>query len=186
MQRILFLAVPALLALLSGWLVYETKISLVGGSGPGSHDPDMFIEDFTVTTMNDNGIPRYRLQAERMTHYPHNDSSELETPYLEFYQPGKPSWHIQSAHGRVTSGGAEVRLLGNVRIRRIATENSPEVTILTRNLRVRPEEKTASTTQQVDFSSPGYTVQAVGMQADLGKHRLQLLSHVKGSMESHP
>ena len=43
---------------------------------PQPNSPDFYLEDFTATTMGLDGNPDKRLSAERMVHYPADDSTE--------------------------------------------------------------------------------------------------------------
>ena len=46
------------------------------------HDPDYLVANFTTTTYNKDGAPETILSAEKMIHYPDDDSTDLIAPRM--------------------------------------------------------------------------------------------------------
>jgi len=80
-----------------------------------THDPDYYVENFTATGMDEEGI-RYVLEAERMVHYPDDGSALLDNPHVIQFQPGSVPRHVYAESGWLSGDGGEVRLTGNVRV----------------------------------------------------------------------
>ena len=80
------------------------------------HDPDYYIENFTAVGMDINGERQYVLEAERMVHFPDDDTSLLDKPHVIQYETGRAPTHIYSETGWVSANGDEVILTGNVRV----------------------------------------------------------------------
>ncbi len=81
-----------------------------------NHDPDYYIENFTAIGMDIDGNRQYLLEADRMVHFPDDDTSLLDKPHVIQYEPGKAPTHIYSETGWVSANGEEVKLTGNVRV----------------------------------------------------------------------
>jgi len=148
------------------------------------HSPDYYVEDFTVTDMDIDGKLKQTLSAERMLHYPDDDSTELTHPHLILYDESAPPWKIKSETGWVSGDGQLVLLNGAVKIDRIAAPGFRPVHITTSNLRVRPKENYAETDEKARIRSRGDVQTSIGMQAWLNKPiRLKFLSKVRGHYE---
>ncbi len=148
------------------------------------HTPDYYVEDFSITTMGVDGKLERTLSAERMLHYPDDDSTELTRPHLVIYEEGAPPWKIKSERGWVSGDGQLVLLNGAVEIDRAAAPGIRPVHIDTHNLRVRPKENYAETDEKVKIRSLGDVQRSVGMQAWLGEPiRIKFLSKVRGHYE---
>ncbi|MFW2439692.1 MAG: LPS export ABC transporter periplasmic protein LptC [Arenicellales bacterium] len=81
-----------------------------------NHDPDYYIENFSAVGMDTDGNRQYLLEAERMVHFPDDDTSLLDKPHVIQYEPGRAPTHIYSETGWVSANGDEVKLTGNVRV----------------------------------------------------------------------
>ena len=124
------------LAALSIWLpnmLITPVITL--NSGP-RHEPDYQVENFTSTTMDEQGEPKYVLQAKHLTHYPDTDTSMVDKPRLTQYMPGTPPVHTTADRGRIYNKGKELLMLGNVRITRGQNATSVGGEITTQELHV--------------------------------------------------
>ena len=149
-----------------------------------AHTPDYYVEDFSVTNMDLDGKLEQTLSAERMLHYPDDDSTELTRPHLVIYEEGAPPWKIKSETGWISGDGQLMLLNGEVKIDRAAAPGIRPVHIKTRDLRVRPKENYAETDEKVRVRSLGDVQTSVGMQAWLNEPiRLKFLSKVRGHYE---
>jgi lipopolysaccharide export system protein LptC len=66
--------------------------------------------------MDVNGARQYVLEAERMVHFPDDDTALLDKPHVIQYVPERAPTHIYSETGWISSDGDEVILTGNVRV----------------------------------------------------------------------
>ncbi len=169
----------ALAALSSWWLYQQTREGLAPRDGSQRHDPDAFVEDVDLSTLNATGQLQHRLWAQRMEHFPDDDSSALTAPYLELYRPGEPPWRIRARSGWVSAGGAEVRLRGDVEILRAAAPGVRPAELHTERLTVFPDRDYAETDAAATYRSTGLEVRSVGMRAHLDQGRVELLSRVR-------
>lgn len=169
-------------AMLTWWLAASNKEKPV----PQLEDPtsklvDYYVRNFKITYMNPEGLPARTLVAEEMRHYPHDDTTELDSPFLKIYRrPGQP-WDIQSESAWMSGDGNLVLLSGEVYMDRKESEYNRPVTMVTKNLRIQPNEDYAETDEQVRVTSLEDKLDAVGMQAWLrSPGRIKFLSKAKG------
>lgn len=163
----------------SWWLARQTPESVP--YQPTPHSPDYIVEQFNITEMGLDGRPDKRLTGERMLHFPDDDSTELTRPMMTVYDGQRPPWQIRSETGWL-SGDRELLLLqGQVNIDRAAAPGVRPLQLVTRDLRVQPEQNYAETDADVFSRSRADWVVSKGMQAWLAKPiRVKLLSNVRG------
>jgi len=148
------------------------------------HTPDYFMEDFTITSMNEKGKPSSVLVSAKMFHYPDDDSTELASPFMTLYGDiGKP-WKIKADRGWVAANNELILLSGNVRIDRLSGPNNRPVKLFTDKLRIHPESDFAETDRPVTMLSNKRKTTAIGMRAYVRKGKLQLLDDVRVSYEN--
>ena len=80
------------------------------------HDPDYYIENFTATGLDKNGQRRFVIEAERMAHFPDDDTALLDNPHVIEYEIGFAPRHTFADSGWMNSTGDEILLTDNVRI----------------------------------------------------------------------
>ena len=133
LEKISFILLFGVLGLLSMWLQFGIiEKEQVEFDGNERHDPDYYIENFTAVGMDEKGIRRYVLEAERLVHYPDDDTALLDNPHIIQYEDGAPPRHTYSESGWISSDGNEVLLTGNVRvIQNVSGEEDSGQTVLT-------------------------------------------------------
>lgn len=142
--------------------------------------PNHYMEDFTATTMDDQGKPRMQLSAPHMAHYPNGDKTVLTKPNFTFHQRDKlKTWTVNADNGTVLQDGDEVLLEGNVFIQG-RDQNNQDITISTRALRVLPNDDYAESKDPVHITQGKHVLDAVGVKLFLDKQLLLLVSNVRG------
>jgi lipopolysaccharide export system protein LptC len=180
--RFLLLAGLVICVILSGWLLLRQG-TLTGRPAISRGGPDLFVDDMDLKLINADGNLHYHVTADRLDHYPHDDSAELTRPVMQVYSENRPAWQIQSDQGRITSGHETVWLLGAVEIRRLATPATRPLAIFTRDLMVKPDAQTAETVNMTRIQSDRFEVESIGMHADFMNNRLELKSRVRGRFD---
>jgi len=183
MGRGLWIALLLLLiAILSWWLLLRST-----EPGPQSiavqalHQPDYYMEQFELTSLDELGVPAHKLYADNMFHYPDDDSATLKRPHLIVFLDENEFWDIRAESGRVLNGGKSVLMQGEVTILLINPDNPQVREMLTTELTVRPHDKYAETAEAVTFNDGDDVTHAVGMWADLNERKIELMSKVRGS-----
>lgn len=100
------------------------------------HDPDYYIENFTATGLDKNGQRRFVIEAERMAHFPDDDTALLDFPHVIEYEVGMAPRHTYADSGWMSSSGDEILLTGNVRIVVEADERGPGGTMKAKRMRI--------------------------------------------------
>lgn len=183
-KRLLLLLLIVLLSGLSGWLLDNLTEQDKEKQARPRHDPDFFMENFTVTAMNTTGTPRYKLSADKMKHYPDDDTSELSRPHIIVFRAQTPPWIIDANRGWISANGELVLLIGNVKVNRKASAETRAMSLTTEELRLRPNDDYAETDKAVTIVSGKDVTRAIGMRAYLKEGRLQLLSSARGKYDA--
>ena len=100
------------------------------------HDPDYYIENFTATGLDKNGQRRFVIEAERMAHFPDDDTALLDNPHVIEYEVGFAPRHTYADSGWMSSSGDEILLTGNVRIVVEADSRGPGGTMRAKRMRI--------------------------------------------------
>lgn len=137
------------------------------------------MEDFTVTAMDDDGLPAYRLYAIYMERREAEDTSELFEPELEIYRPNKQPLHITAEKGWVTQNNEVILLQGKVRMWTNSQDGEKAFTVDTSEARVLVVEEYAETDQYAVIVSGKTTVTGHGVRAHFEEYMLEILNHEK-------
>lgn len=78
------------------------------------HDPDYIVDHFDGTSMNEQGTPRYHLVAQRLTHYPDDDTAHFVEPVLVQYLPSGAKITTRADAGVMPGSATEIVMTGNV------------------------------------------------------------------------
>jgi lipopolysaccharide export system protein LptC len=100
------------------------------------HDPDYYIENFTATGLDKNGQRRFVIEAERMAHFPDDDTALLDFPHVIEYEQGSAPRHTYADSGWMSSSGDEILLTGNVKIVIEADASGPGGTMKAKRMRI--------------------------------------------------
>ncbi|HEX6795638.1 MAG TPA: LPS export ABC transporter periplasmic protein LptC [Casimicrobiaceae bacterium] len=183
------------LAALTYWLDAQVQPAAMHRDGSSRHDPDLFLSDFKAVTFDAHGLPRQSLSAVSAEHFPDNDSAELEDPKLSLTEPGRPTMTITADAGVIAGDREHGEFKGNVLVHRdpdpapAAPGETPSgpVTLTTSVLHVDTKEQRVTTDQPVTIEEPRGIIRGRGLQFDNKAKRVQIQSHVSGSLApQHP
>lgn len=147
------------------------------------HDPDFIVSKFSAATLNEQGVPRYIVYAQKMVHYPDDDSTHLEEPQLSSFNAGGPPVYVFAKQGEVSSKGEEIFLRDEVKLLRAASATQSEMTLTTTFLHVIPDRDLADTDRPVTMKDAYNIVHATGMQFDNKARIIKLLAQVRSEHE---
>ena len=148
------------------------------------HDPDYIVNDLSATTLDDKGRVHYIMAAQKMLHYPDDDSTYLEEPRLTSLYPDRPPVHVSARRGEVSSKGEQVFLHDDVRVVRDAGAKQGQMVLTTSYLHVLPDSDTADTDRPLTIVDDYNVVNAVGMKLNNRTGVIQLLAGVTSQHES--
>ncbi|MEX2480616.1 MAG: LPS export ABC transporter periplasmic protein LptC [Gammaproteobacteria bacterium] len=172
--------------ILSFWLLQNLEQTEPVVQRAAPHEPDYYLEDMVRRTTGPTGELSHILTATRAVHYPDDDSTELASPHLEIYNGAAEPWHVIAERGWISSGNDVVLLHGEVEIWRYDADGERSYQVLTTELRVLPREQYAETDNPTIIVSPSTITHAVGMRANLGHDRLELINRVRSRYEGKP
>lgn len=169
------------LALASWWPFGREPTPEQVAAVPTEPRPDYYLRDFTADRSDETGRWNYRIHAQSMFHFPDSESWTLDAPRLIFFGEDGVNWLIRAERGRVWSEGEEAELLGEVILERPKAPERPSLTLVTRDMYLRPPEHYAETEAPVLITQAGQgELRGVGARAWLDKELYELLSQVEG------
>ena len=161
--------------------------------GPGEDDepalppelaaePDVFIEQGTITRYRDDGALHYRLLAEEISHFDDPVRTVLLAPVVEMHDVNQPPWRIESRAGevRTVSGPSgedeeQVHLYGEVALLRDLGDGA-FTRILTESLMIYPDRGQARAKQTAMIETDTVSARVGGFEADLANGHLAFYS----------
>lgn len=170
----------ALLAALTYWMNIKVQPAPPRPDAALRHDPDYYLNKFESTNTDINGLLSYRLRAQKMKHYPDDDSTDLEYPVFTQYDQGKQYIQVTGKRGEVSGNGEDVKIYENVVVRREPWGDKGLMTLETEYLHVIPNEDIVLTQKPVLIKqAPETVVHANGMVYEKAKQKLTLLNRVR-------
>lgn len=170
----------AVLASLTFWL-NQTVQQGEKDNGAERHDPDYIVEKLVAHRMDANGDVKHTLYAERMTHYPDDDTTHLVSPRFVSNASARAPMSITSRKARVSSGGDNIYFETDVRATRAAYADHSEMVMETSFLHVIPDEHIARTDRPVTVTDAHTVAHAIGLELNSETRTVKFLSQFKGA-----
>ena len=142
---------------------------------------DFFAQDIALTGFDSLGRARYRLFADRMTHFGNSDDVDLDKPRILSLRLDQPQVQATALHAHATNNAQTVQMRGNVLLTRAASADRAAMTMQTEELSAIPDEDHFWTDQPVRLDSGGMVMNARGMDFDNIARRVELNSEVVGT-----
>lgn len=145
------------------------------------HELDYSIDKLSSTTLNEKGAPRFTLSAERLWHYPDDDSTHLTLPNLNYFSVDRPQIHASAKLGTLSNHADDLFLQDDVHL--TMTSDKAERSFRTEYLHIIPEREWAETDRPVTLQNGRSRIDAIGMEIDNPARTLKLLSQVRAEHE---
>ena len=142
------------------------------------HDPDYIVTNFTTTTYTGEGAVETVMSAERMVHYPDDDTTELFAPRVVYAKPQQPRFSVRAERGELSRDGDEIFLYGDVVLVRDAATNRPEARMTTEFLHVLRDRSLVRTDRLVKIVEGGRSLEGRGMEYNNASRELVLRADV--------
>ena len=139
---------------------------------------DLFMRDFTLTAMNENGQPEYTLQASYFEHYNDGSNSLIEKPVIHLLQDNN-NWLITAKTGELDNDNNLIILHDDVVMQQQQTEFP--VRIETSQLKINTASQIARSDQPVHIIQKELNLRAKGLILNNSTGELELLASVKGN-----
>jgi lipopolysaccharide export system protein LptC len=170
----------AMLASLTFWLDQAVQQD-TPGNGAERHDPDYIVEKIVAHRMDANGDVKHTLYADRMTHYPDDDTTHLIAPRFISNASVRAPMSITSRTARVSSGGEDIYFETDVRATRAAYDDHSEMVMETSFLHVIPDKHIARTDRPVTVTDAHTVAHAIGLELNSETRTVKFLSQFKGT-----
>jgi len=144
------------------------------------HDPDYIVENVIAHRMDANGRVKHTLRAQRLTHYPDDDSTHLLAPQFTSNASRTPM-SITSRTARVSSGGEHIYFETDVRAVRAAYADHSEMVMETSFLHVTPDQNIARTDRPVTITDANTVAHAIGLELNSETRIVKFLSRFRGT-----
>lgn len=142
------------------------------------HDPDYLVSKFTTTTYNRDGAAETVMSAEKMVHYPDDDTTELYLPRVVQAKPNQPRFSVRAERGQLSRDGDEIFLFGDVLLVRDASAEGPEARMTTEFLHVLRDRSLVRSDRAVKIVEGGRFLSGRGMEYNNESRELLLRSEV--------
>ena len=172
------------LAAASLWLERSIQAPERDNSGKTRHDPDFVAEEFGIIKIGATGKREYTLSAERMLHYPDDESTSIVAPRLVQRPDDATPIVIRADRGLVSKNGDEASFYGNVVVVRAAGQGRSELRVQTEYLQIVPERDLARTDKPVIITEGRSRLSGVGMEFNNKTRQFALQSRVRGTFDA--
>ncbi len=179
--------IALLLLLLEVYWRSQDQNSSLGENNRVVHEEyDFYMENANSIHYDEQGKVSFRMQANRLTHYPDSNITTMTQPYFIIYEESGEPWHISARLGRIIpskNGELEVvELKDAVEINKV-TAKDKKIAIATEFLTINPKREFIETDQAVKISGDASITTAIGMKGDLKRQHIYLLSKVRTHYE---
>lgn len=148
------------------------------------HDRAKIYDSFMTQTngikLDKFGKPYDQLRSPLIRHYAQKDRMTAQTPYFVFHKNHSPAWYVSADHGEGLQGNKIILLTGHVKIWQPPGPGSKNTTFLTSKAYLFPDKSLATTNQPITIEQPGSVLHGVGLNADLKKGKIDILSQTEG------
>ncbi len=118
-----------------------------------------------------------------MAHFSDDGSTEFESPAMLIFRRSAPPLKVQSERAWVSSDKREIFLMGKVIVIIQELEAQTTSTIRTRDLRVFPQQATATTRQSILAFNAHHQIQGIGGTINLINGKLKIFDKVRSLHE---
>lgn len=183
MRTYFTLVLVIIISIISLWLQEDSKKKPDEESLDSIRFPDYFMENFSITNMNEQGLPVYIIKARKMLHFADNDDAELEQPVITFTQADN-KYTLVASRALIVKSENLIHLYDNVKIHRSASDNQNELSIYTDYLKIDTQTRIAETEQAARIKTKDAELHTTGLIFDNMQGIIKLKSQVKGIYET--
>jgi lipopolysaccharide export system protein LptC len=169
------------LAGLTFWLELVVREEEGMRAPPRRHDPDYIVDRLMHTRFSGQGVAESMLAAEKMLHYPDDDSTDLVGPRLVQTKANQPRVTVTADRATLSQDGEELFLYDNVLVVREAGAGQPETRMRTSFLQVARAQSVLRTDRDVVITEVDRVLSGRGMEYNNDSGQFYLRERVRGS-----
>ncbi len=178
MNRTVRLSIFLVISIIVWWSItdyYNDNVQLQ--QAKSKRYTEIFMNEFEMTAMDNNGKPAYTLSGNYMERYNDSNDSEIRQPVFHLLQENG-QWKVSAGHATVNDINETIQLKNNVVMQQQNIE--PAVFIRTQNLLVHTKTQIAQTRSLVDITQGKSHLKSNGMIFNNVTGELELSSNVNG------
>jgi lipopolysaccharide export system protein LptC len=178
----LWLNITLVLLIILGLGLIWVQSMLPSAKRSPSSKPDFYAVNVNILQTDDQGHPADRLTSPLLVHFPKDNHLQLSQPFFEIYTKNQENWQLSARYGRLLNDQDTLQLWEAVQLKQYH-QKALMTTLKTTTLTLHLKKKTASTHAPVVITQANQVIHATGLNADLNKKTLQLLSDVQGQIK---
>jgi len=142
---------------------------------------ELFMNDFEMTAMNENGKPNYTLNGTHLERHANSDDTEVQLPVIHLLQEDN-QWEVVAEQATINHKADTIQLSNNVVMQQQNNDqnNAPGVTIRTQRLLINTKTQIAQTSAMVDLTQGQSRLRSQGMIFNNTTNQLEFSSNVNG------
>lgn len=147
-------------------------------------EADYTVEKFNLVRMSKDGRARYSISGAKLTHFPDNDSFEIDRPVL--YQVGadRVPMTMRSDTAIVEHATNRIHMQHHVQVERPETQDRARFHLASDYLLLLPDDDIARTDKRVDITYGQSHLSGIGMVANNATREFHLLHQAHGTFVS--
>jgi lipopolysaccharide export system protein LptC len=178
-DRVATVIAIALLALVAATSYWYSRSLQTGTAAAAAHPMvDADADRVTLVQFDSVGRAKFKLFADRMTHYAATDNVDLVRPRLVSLRPDQPRVEAVAKLAHMENDGERIRLSGDVVLTRESSPGLPPLRVSTEMLLALPDLDRYSTDRPVLVDRGADSIQAHGMELDNIARRVEFLADV--------
>jgi lipopolysaccharide export system protein LptC len=179
-QEIIYIGALAAVAGLTALLLSSIESSLNENSYESDDIPRLYIDQFTLNSIDEQGLLRHTFSAPALVQLPGQEGTRVQHPEMDIFENGQTRiWLLRAEQGWL-SPDSDILRLQTVTATRPATSGKYPMVLTTSKLTLYPDEDYAETAEPVRMESPRMTITGTGLEAYLDEERLKLLADARG------
>jgi len=163
----------------SYWYAQYLRAGL-GGETARAGAVDFFAEGIALTAFDPLGRPRFRLFADRLTHFGSSDDVDLVRPRVLSMRADQPQVQATAREAHGQNNGQSLQMRGDVVVTRAGDAARPPMELRTDELRAVPDDDHFWTDAPVRVQSGNNVLRSQGMDFDNVARRIELRREVVG------
>jgi len=165
-------------------ILHREREEAVGALPKG--EPDYTVEKFNLVRMAKDGRARYSISGTKLTHYPDNDTFEIDRPVLYNVGNNKVPMTMRSDTAHVEHATNKVHMHHHVQVERAASPADQRFHLASDYLLLLPDDDIVQTDKHVDITYGQSHLAGIGMIANNATHEIHLLHQVRGTFINPP
>ncbi|NCT57744.1 MAG: LPS export ABC transporter periplasmic protein LptC [Legionella sp.] len=146
-----------------------------------NNTPDHRFTSLEIEQFDALGHRLHALQTPYAHHIPSEQNLWLKTPRIWVTETNQPSWTIQSQEAVILDDGHEVIFKKQVEVEHTAFKNTPAGILKSEQISYFPKTQIAHTPLKITWQQEDNVLEAMGMQADLAEHHVDLLHDARAT-----